>query len=100
MTARGPEPRWLSARDTADYISVRVGDLSRLVKQDRLPAPSYLLGPKQPRWDRVAVDAGFIGQAGQEDVGAAVEKIVQGILSAPGKRHLARKSRLDGDDAG
>lgn len=40
MSGRGPEPRWLCARDTANYISVRVGDLPRLVKEGRIPEPA------------------------------------------------------------
>lgn len=91
------EPRWLCARDTADYICVRVGDLPRLVKQERIPAPAYLLGPRQPRWDRLALDACFEGRSGSNDMEAAAQAIAQHILSEPTRRRR-RTNPKEGED--
>lgn len=91
------EPRWLSARDTADYICVRVGDLSCLVKQGRIPAPAYLLGPRQPRWDRLALDVCFEGRSGSNDMEAAAQAIAQRILSEPTRRRR-RTNPKKGED--
>lgn len=55
------DPRWLDAEAAADYISVRPDTLPRLVKAGRLPPPAYPLGPRQPRWDRLALDSMFAG---------------------------------------
>lgn len=74
------EPRWLDAAATADYISVRVGDLPRLVKQGRIPPPAHPLGPKQPRWDRLALDRAFDGQAASMDPEQVMAAVAQRIL--------------------
>ena len=52
-------PRWMDRDAAADYISVRVDELPRLVRRGLIPAPSYHLGPRCPRWDRLALDARF-----------------------------------------
>lgn len=85
------EPRWLTSRDTADYISVRVGDLSRLVKQGRIPAPAYNLGPKQPRWDRLALDACFTGQSAPQDADAVCAEVALKIMSGPRRKPYGSK---------
>lgn len=54
-------PRWLDREACAAYISARVDELPRMMKRGKLPAPSYHLGPKSPRWDRQALDAMFSG---------------------------------------
>ncbi len=48
--------RWLKDRDAATYVGVRVDQLRRYVSTGKLPAPSYHLGLKSPRWDRLALD--------------------------------------------
>lgn len=48
--------RWLSPASAADYLDVRADYLPRLVKQGRIPAPDYTLGPRTPRYDRLALD--------------------------------------------
>ena len=64
-------PRWLDREACAEYISVRVDELPRLVKRGLLPAPSYHLGPRCPRWDRLALDARFAGGAASRPKGAS-----------------------------
>ena len=78
-------PRWLDREALATYVSVRVDYIPRLAKGGKLPAPSYHLGPKCPRWDRAAVDACFedgLASAGEESheqrVQAAVEEVLRG----------------------
>jgi hypothetical protein len=74
------EPRWLDRDALADYISVRVDELPRLAKAGLLPEPSRHLGPKKPRWDRLAVDARFSGGVASTDPQMAVAGLVQEIL--------------------
>ena len=91
-------PRWLDRKALAIHISVRVDYVSRLVKSGKLPAPSYHLGPKSPRWDRLAVDACFEGEmrsasrSVDEAVQALVEKIERGdaLGSGTGTRRRGR----------
>lgn len=98
MSGRGPEPRWLCARDTADYICVRVGDLSRLVKQGRIPAPAYQLGPRQPRWDRLALDGCFEGRSASQNTDAVMQSVAEQILAeAPRRRRRATSKEGEGD---
>lgn len=73
--------RWLDADAAARYISVRVDALPRLVRQGRIPYPDYTLGPRSPRWDRLALDAAFEGGSAstnvEQMVKAGVQKIIQ-----------------------
>lgn len=71
-------PRWLDREACAAYVSVRVDELPRLVKRGLLPSPSYHLGPRCPRWDRLALDARFTGSAASQPKGAA--RLAQAIL--------------------
>ena len=81
------DPRWLDADAAAAYICVRVDRLGRLVADGKIPAPSYHLGPRQPRWDRQALDAQFDPAAGSDDVLKAEQDAVQAI------RDRARENR-------
>lgn len=74
------DPRWLDAEATAQYISVRVDALPRLVRQGRIPRPIYDIGPRSPRWDRLALDAAFEGGAASTDIDQMVRAGVQKIL--------------------
>lgn len=71
-----PAPRWLNAEATARYLSVRVDALPRLVKAGRIPAPSYQLGKRMPRWDRLQLDAAFDGGTASTDPARAVAAYV------------------------
>ena len=73
--------RWLDREALAAYISVRVDEVQRLLRAGKLPTPSYHLGPKSPRWDRLAVDACFEGRAGPsaESAEVAVQALVEKI---------------------
>ena len=73
------DPRWLDAANAADYISVRPDAMPRLVKQGRIPPPSYQLGPRQPRWDRLALDAVFEGGTSSTDIDQVAEAIARDI---------------------
>jgi excisionase family DNA binding protein len=55
--------RWLTPTELAEYLSVSKPGLSDLVKSAKLPPPSYQLGPRSPRWDRLAIDAHMAGGA-------------------------------------
>lgn len=83
------QTRWLDPEAAAQYICVRTDALRRLVKQGRIPAPSYALGPRSPRWDRLALDAAF-EQHGAVNVRAAVQELAAKII-AEGNAKRARK---------
>jgi len=61
------DARWLSPDQAAAYLSVRVGSLCRLVRAGRIPAPSYALGERSPRWDKSKLDAAFDGGTSSTD---------------------------------
>ena len=46
--------RWLSRSTLAVYIDVTVNTVDAMVRDGRLPRPTYKLG--RPRWDRLSVD--------------------------------------------
>ncbi len=82
------ETRWLDRAGVAAYLSVRVDALPRLARRGKLPAPSYHLGARSPRWDRLALDSALSGTPScpaidPDAVGAAA---VQAILAAGRRR--------------
>ena len=86
------EPRWLDPDATAAYLSVRPSALARLQKEGRIPAPSYALGPRRPRWDRLALDSNFDGGTASTDIDKVVSAHVQEILRK-GRTRRAQKPR-------
>lgn len=56
------EPRYLTADQVCDYLSVSRGTIDKLVREKRIPAP-IMLTPRLPRWDRLAIDATLVGTA-------------------------------------
>ena len=82
------EPRWLDREEAAKYICVRVDDMARLERSGRLPQASYHLGPRTPRWDRLALDAVFSGapaSVASTDTSTAVAALVGKIHKTGGK---------------
>ncbi len=73
------DARWLSPREAAEYIDVRQDRLQRLVKDKKIPAPDYRLGPKSPRYDRLALDAVFGSVTSGQDPDKAMERLNEKI---------------------
>jgi predicted DNA-binding transcriptional regulator AlpA len=73
--------RWLDRDALAAYISVRADAVARLQKAGRLPAPSYHLGPRQPRWDRSQVDATLSGGVASTDPRTAINALANSIAT-------------------
>jgi hypothetical protein len=98
----GLEPRWLDPDTAAAYIRVRVERLRPMVKAGKLPAPSYHLGPNQPRYDRLALDRVFEGEGGDEKpddktASAIFQRVAAKIASGNGRlaNKAARAGRRD-----
>ena len=87
------ESRWLDATAAAAYISVRVDSLRRLVKQGRIPEPSYTLGTRSPRWDREALDAVFDGGADSTNVDMTMRGWVQRMGEEAEAKRAKRAAR-------
>lgn len=83
------EPRWLDAEGAAAYISVRVDELARLRRAGKLPPPSCHLGPRKPRYDRLALDALFAGGTASTDIDSAVQAVIDGIAKRRTRRPQA-----------
>jgi hypothetical protein len=85
-------PQWLDRDALALHISVRVDELPRLTRAGELPTPSFLLGPRTPRWWSADVDAllsrGAPG-AGQ-DPSPKVQALIQAILDGRIGRGIRR----------
>lgn len=86
-----PDPRWLDRDALAAYISVRADAIARLLKSGRLPAPSYHLGPRQPRWDRDKVDATLSGGVASTDPRTAINALAQSIAGRRAPRSQAAR---------
>jgi predicted DNA-binding transcriptional regulator AlpA len=63
MTATLTPSRWLDPAEAASHVGLRELEFLRRVKAAKLPAPSYALGPRTPRWDRMALDQAMTGAA-------------------------------------
>lgn len=46
---------YLTKQEVAYLCSVHVSTVERAVKDGRLPAPTYQLGPRSPRWSKTEV---------------------------------------------
>jgi predicted DNA-binding transcriptional regulator AlpA len=88
--------RWLDRAGAAAYLSMQVEHLKRHVKSGKLPAPSFHLGPRSPRWDREALDAAFSGDRGRAPGFVTAEKIVQDMLAGrfSGRAKASRRREL------
>ncbi len=82
--------RWLAPAQAAAYINVRPDALPRLVKQGRVPPPSYSLGKRLPRYDREALDALFQGGAASNDIDQGVEALLQAMDEKARRQKTAR----------
>lgn len=87
------DPRWMNPEQTARYISVRIDALSRLVRQGRIPQPNYALGPRSPRWDRLALDAAFEGGSASTNIDELVKAGVAKILQTGRARRSSPAAR-------
>jgi hypothetical protein len=88
--------RWLAPDEAARYLSVRPDALPRLVRAGRIPAPSYALGQRSPRWDRLALDSAFDGGTASTDNHRAASAIAQEIIQKGRARREARAERRNG----
>ena len=87
------EARWLDREAAARHVSVRVDQLPRLVRAGRLPQPSYHLGPRNPRWDRLALDSAFQGGLASTDPEQVAAAVVQGIYDRAAHADRAARPR-------
>ena len=72
-------PRWLDRAALARHVGLSEAALRRRLKDGTIPAPSYHLGPRCPRWDRAAVDALFTLAAPSMDARSAISRLAQEI---------------------
>ena len=49
--------RWLDRDAAAEALGLTFTEFKRLRVRAGFPEPSYYLGPKSPRWDRLAIQA-------------------------------------------
>ena len=81
-------PRWLDARHAADYLDLERVVFLRLVKGGKLPAPSFHLGSRLPRWNSADLDKAMAPP--RENVGAKeiLDAMAQIIVQEGGDRPL------------
>lgn len=72
-------PRWLDARNAADYLDLERVVFLRLVKGGKLPAPSCQLGSRLPRWNSADLDRAMAPKretAGAKEILDAMAQII------------------------
>ena len=73
----GARDRWLSPKALGHYLGRDPKTLTGLARAGKLPKPTYQLGPKSPRYDRVAVDAMLTGQREDADAEDIANRAIQ-----------------------
>lgn len=81
--------RWLDRQALALHLKVTPDAIYRLQKRGRLPAPSYELGPRLPRWDREKVDARMEGGVASTDPRTAINALASTIAARRAPRSQA-----------
>lgn len=81
------DPRWLDAEAAAHYLRIGVDGFRRRVREGRIPPPSRALGPRDPRWDRAALDAAMGGGTASLDPEQAAQAIAEEIAARRPQRH-------------
>jgi hypothetical protein len=71
--------RWLSPSAAAAYIDVRVDALPRLVRAGRIPPPTYTLGQRSPRYDRLTLDKALSGKQSEAETNSMSRAINESI---------------------
>jgi hypothetical protein len=84
------QPRWLDCEEVARYLSVRVDRVAALVRAGRIPEPTYHLGPRSPRWDRLALDSVLGDGTASSNARTVVSNLVQDILTKGRARRAAK----------
>lgn len=82
--------RWLSPSEAAAYLTIRVDALPRYVKSGKIPAPSYALGTRTPKYDREALDRVFGKKAAYADPDQITEIAVDRIRKASRRSEAPR----------
>jgi hypothetical protein len=88
------EPRWLPAREAADYVGYDTEGFRRAVRRGTLPQATYRLGKQSPRWDRMALDRAMGAEDAGADIGEAVANVVEQIRREAEDRQEAARRRF------
>lgn len=91
-----PDSRWLDPMAAAEYLRVRTDALSKLVRQGRIPAPDYRLGPRRPRWTQEMLDGVPPPAQGSTDPRIATQAAIEKIRTqGRSRRSPAARGRND-----
>ena len=91
--------RWLSPAAAADHLDVYVHRLRGMVSKGLIPAPSLHLGPRQPRYDRAAIDQAMRGQRPEDERAVLLAELSTEQWRSI-RRARAEASVLDAAEAG
>ena len=69
--------RWLSAQEAARRLGIHPNRLTRLVRDGVIPAPSYKLGVRSPRYDLAALDSAMAEAEASRDPDHAIEAYLE-----------------------
>lgn len=87
-------PEWLNTAGACAYLSMRPDTFARKVRAGAIPAPSYSVGERMPRWKRSDLDA-MMSPSAKSDINASVEELVTSIQTAKqkGRSHRSQDAR-------
>jgi hypothetical protein len=88
-------PEWLNASGPSAYLSMRPDTFARKVRAGVIPAPSYSVGERMPRWKRSELDA-MMSPSTKSDINASVEELVTSIKAAKQKGRAGRSQDASG----
>lgn len=87
-------PEWLNTAGACAYLSMRKDTFVRKVRAGVIPAPSYSVGERMPRWKRSELDA-MMSPSTKSDINASVEELITSIKAAKqkGRPHSSKDAR-------
>ena len=83
-------PRWLDAQAAARHLCLREDAFTRKVRAGVIPAGSYALGERTPRWLSSDLDTLMRPDVGSTSPRMAVQALVEKIQARPRRQAHAR----------
>ena len=84
------DPRWLDAQAAARHLCLREDAFTRKVRAGVIPAGSYALGERTPRWLSSDLDTLMRPDVGSTSPRMAVQALVEKIQARPRRQAHAR----------
>lgn len=87
------DPRWMDADAASRHLCLRLDAFNRKVRTGMIPAPSYSLGERTPRWWSLDLDAVMRSDTASTNPRTAVQALVEKIAAEGGRSRRQANAR-------